>query len=121
MKFRNNQLQLYEGNWAAFEIMKTIIRNKRNYRTKISHLDTTPDQTKSPGSQQASACGAHGTSNGASDENEGFSNSDVDDGNKENSDAVGGGGGTGSVGKKRKVTRSGGSGGSGGKGKQRKL
>ena len=98
--------------------MKTIIKNKRNYRTKISHLDTTPNQTKSSGSQQASACGAHGTINGASDENEGFSNSDVDDGNKENSDAVGGGGGTGSAGKKRKVTRSGGS---GGKGKQRKL
>ena len=98
--------------------MKTIIKNKRNYRTKISHLDTTPDQTKSSGSQQASTCGAHGTSNGASDKNEGFSNSDVDDGDKENSNAVGGGGGTGSAGKKRKVT---GSSGSGGKGKQRKL
>jgi hypothetical protein len=101
--------------------MKTIIKNKRNYRSKIGRLDTNnqepPDQTQSSGSQQA---GALGISDGASDENEleGFSDSDIDEGNKENGDPEGDGSGAGSAGKKRKAT---GSGGSGGKGKQRKL
>jgi hypothetical protein len=102
--------------------MKTIIKNKRNYRSKIGRRDTNnqepPDQTQSSRSEQASACGARGTSDGASDENEGFSDSDIDEGNKENGHPEGDGSGTGSAGKKRKAT---GSGGSGGKGKQRKL
>ncbi|KAF8805282.1 hypothetical protein BYT27DRAFT_7213219 [Phlegmacium glaucopus] len=32
---RNSQLCCYKGNWATLEIMKTIIKNKRNYCTKI--------------------------------------------------------------------------------------
>lgn len=32
---RNKQLLYYEKNWAAYEIMKTIIKNKRNYRAKL--------------------------------------------------------------------------------------
>lgn len=106
--------------------MKTIIKNKRNYRSKIGRLDTNnqepPDQTQpsGSGSQQASAWGAHGTSDGARDENESTSDTDTDDGNKENGDAEleRDGSGTGSAGKKRKAT---GISGSSGKGKQRKL
>ena len=77
-------------------------------------------QPSRSGSQQASAWGAHGTSNGARDENESTSNIDTDEGNKENGDAElkRDGSGTGSAGKKRKVTRISGS---SGKGKQRKL
>ncbi|KAF8803441.1 hypothetical protein BYT27DRAFT_7260177 [Phlegmacium glaucopus] len=32
---QNNQLRSYKGNWATLKIMKTTIKNKRNYRTRI--------------------------------------------------------------------------------------
>lgn len=110
--------------------MKTIIKNKRNYRTKIGREGTyddnqdLPDQTHSSGSgsQQAAAAGGargitndgHGDHDGASDDEGGFSNSDE---NKEGSSSAEEDG-TSSAGTKRKAT---GSGGSGGKGKQRKV
>jgi len=31
-KSKNDQLQLYQGNWATLEIMKTLLKNKRSYR-----------------------------------------------------------------------------------------
>ena len=125
MGSRNKQLKLYENNWATLEIMKTIIKNKRSYRSKIGrpgsnkHDDNRelPDQTQSSRSRQA----AHGAS-GSDDEasggpgEEGYSNSD--EGNREVSDAEEDGSGISSAGMKRKASRSGGS---GGKGKQRKV
>ena len=107
--------------------MKTIIKNKRSYRTKIGRpcnnnrdVDNQelPEQTHSSGSGSQQAGGARGTRGGdeASDVGGGFSNSD--ESNKEDSDAEEDGSGAGSAGTKRKAT---GSGGSGEKGKQRKL
>lgn len=32
---RNEQFKRYPGNWAIIEIMRTALKNKRNYRTKV--------------------------------------------------------------------------------------
>ena len=92
--------------------MKTILKNKRNYRTKIGRLgndvatqDLLSDQARSSGSQ------GHG------DEvlsDEGYSNNDENnESGSEEEDST-----TGSAGMKRKAT---GSGESGERGKQRKV
>ena len=96
--------------------MKTIIKNKWSYRSKIGQQDTNnrdnqlevPDRMQCSGSQQASAGGGSGSSDEANDREGGFSNSD-DEGDDS---------GTVSAGTKRKAT---GNSGSGGKGKQRKV
>jgi len=36
---KNNQLQLYKGNWATLEIMKTLVKNKRSYKKRIGSGD----------------------------------------------------------------------------------
>ena len=93
--------------------MKTIIKNKRSYRSKIGRLEL-PDHSGST-SERTGAGSAR--SNEASDR-EGlgeFSNSDEGASNKE--DSADEDGCAGSAGTKRKATGSG----SGGKGKQRKL
>ena len=116
VKSCNKELQLYEGNWAALVIMKTIIKNKQSYRSKIGWQDTNncdnqlevPDQMQCSRSQQASAGGGGGSSDKANNGEGGFSNSDNE----------GDGSGTVSAGMKRKAT---GNGGSSGKGKQRKV
>ena len=36
---RSKQLQLYKGNWATIEIMKTLIKNRRCYRSRIGTFD----------------------------------------------------------------------------------
>ena len=115
-------------NWAVLEIMKTIIKNKRSYRTKIGRSGTGIDkqdinmhQPTSSGSQQTPG-GVSGTTNGndgASDEEQGLSSGDEsgtstgDVCNAEEDDTS-----TGSVGMKRKAI---GSGGRGGKGKQKRA
>jgi hypothetical protein len=38
-KSRNKQLQRYQGNWAALEILKTLIKNKRTYQKRIGPAD----------------------------------------------------------------------------------
>ena len=100
--------------------MKTIIKNKWNYRRKIGRLGNdnqdlpATDQANSSRSQQA-AGGVSSISNGddgASDGEGGFSNSDE---NGESSNAEEEGTSAGSAGTKRKAT------GSGGKGKHRKI
>ena len=34
-KSKNDQLQLYQGNWATFKIMKTLLKNKRSYQKRL--------------------------------------------------------------------------------------
>ena len=34
-KSKNDQLQLYQGNWATLEIMKTLLKNKRSYQKRL--------------------------------------------------------------------------------------
>ena len=77
MKSRNKQLQIYENNWAALEIMKTIIKNKWSYRSKIGCLETNncgnqelPKQRQNSRSQQASAGGACSASDGGDGDDE---------------------------------------------------
>jgi hypothetical protein len=97
--------------------MKTIIKNKRNYRTKIGrpgnseNWDLANRKSSSSGSQQAASGIARG-GDGASDAGnpEDLSNSDESSAEKDGPSA-------GSAGMKRKAT---GSGGSREKGKQRK-
>ena len=86
--------------------MKTIIKNKWSYRSKISQQDTNnhdnqlevPDQMQCSGSQQASASSGSGGSDEENNREGGFSNSD-DEG--DGSSAV-------SAGTKRKATGNGG-------------
>jgi hypothetical protein len=98
-------LQLYDKNWAALEIMKTIIKNKRSYKSKIGRPYLNED--RSCGSQQSG--GASGS--GGSEANTG----DVEKDSSEESSEEEDGTGAVSAGTKRKAT------GSAGKGKQRKL
>ena len=100
----------------ALEIMKTIIKDKWSYRSKIGRQDTNnrnnqlevPDQMQCSGSQQASTGSGSGSSDEENNGEGSFSNSD-DEG--DGSNAV-------SAGMKRKATKNSGS---GGKGKQRKV
>ena len=39
MVSRSKQLQLYKGNWATIEIMKTLIKNQCCYRSRIGTFD----------------------------------------------------------------------------------
>lgn len=36
---RNKQLQRYAGDWATLEIMKTLLKNKRNYKKRAGFPD----------------------------------------------------------------------------------
>lgn len=36
---RNKQLQRYKGNWATIEIMKTLLKNRRAYQSRIGSAD----------------------------------------------------------------------------------
>ena len=116
-------------NWAALEIMKTIIKNKWSYRSKIGHPTThnlpaadESHETHSSGSGSKLAAGGarciSSSGNGASDMEGGFSDSD-ENGEESSSAEEGDDTSAGSVGTKRKATRSSGGSGRGGKGKQR--
>src|SRR6266704_2040266 len=47
-KIHNKQLQHYKGNWATFEIMKTLNKNRRIYRRQIGSADQS-DREQGPG------------------------------------------------------------------------
>ena len=102
--------------------MKTIIKNKRSYRTKIGRLGTSiydhdnqdPGPTHGSGSKQAG-----GSASSIDEASDGPNNSKGDhDSIQGESSTEEDGSGAGSAGTKRKAT---GSGGSGGKGKQKKV
>src|SRR6266568_2723173 len=40
---KSNQLQLYHGNWATLEIMKTFIKNKRSYQKRLGSANQADD------------------------------------------------------------------------------
>ena len=102
--------------------MKTIIKNKRSYRSKIGRLEL-PDHSGSTSERTGAASGGARSNEASDGEGPGeFSNSDEGASNKEDSasnkeDSADEDGCAGSAGTKRKATGSG----SGGKGKQRKL
>src|SRR6266545_1321494 len=50
-KTKNEQLQRYKGNWATFEIMKTLIKNRRLYRKQIGSADQS-DGEQGPGDEE---------------------------------------------------------------------
>jgi hypothetical protein len=119
---RNNQLQLYDKNWATYEIMKTIIKNKRNYRTKIGRPTTSDAQEWNLVARNDRVQPTASTSALAVRDNEFEANNDIfsnsDDGNNGDSDADeerAGSAGPVAAGTKRKATEN------GGKGKQRKV
>lgn len=41
---RSKQLQRYQGNWATIEILKTLLKNRRSYRSRIGSLDEQDNQ-----------------------------------------------------------------------------
>ena len=50
-KTKNEQLQHYKGNWTTFEIMKTLIKNRRIYRKQIESADQS-DGEQGPGDEE---------------------------------------------------------------------
>src|SRR6266542_945595 len=50
-KTKNEQLQRYKGNWATFEIIKTIIKNRRLYQKRIRSADQS-DGEQGPGDEE---------------------------------------------------------------------
>lgn len=124
-KSRSNQLQLYEKNWAALEIMKTIIKNKRSYRTKIGRIntfstresDSVDQETDNSGSQPTASTSTirYDKANNVNEEDNGnFSNSDEDE-DSDVEDPEESASSAGPAGTKRKATES------VGKGKKRKV
>ena len=101
--------------------MKTIIKNKQSYWTKISHLGTSiydhdnqdPGPTHSSGSEQAG-----GSASSIDEASDGPNNSKGDHDSIQGESSTEDGSGAGSAGTKRKAT---GSGRSGRKGKQKKV
>ena len=39
MNSRSKQLKWYTGNWATFEVLKTLLKNRRVYRNRIGLQD----------------------------------------------------------------------------------
>jgi hypothetical protein len=100
--------------------MKTIIKNKRSYRSKIGRLEMHDRNNQDPLNQTQAGGGASSIASGSggAGSEAGSSSDDSDDSGKENNPEEDVGTSAGSAGTKRKVTRSGGS---GRKGKQRKV
>ena len=48
---REKQLKLYKGNWATIEIMKTLLKNRRIYRSQIGTADDNYNTVKKEGSE----------------------------------------------------------------------
>src|SRR6266508_1062379 len=74
-KTKNEQLQHYKGNWATFEIMKTLIKNRRLYRKRIGSADQS-DGEQGPGDEEGEE-GNNDEEGNADGEGEG--NADNDD------------------------------------------
>lgn len=109
-KSRNPQLRCYEQNWATLEIMRTILKNKRNYRKKIGRSTSNCQATEEP----AGADGAHGNQEPVADKASGDKQglgSDNDDNKFSSSEDDDDEEGSSSLGKRQKVTQ----GGTGGK------
>src|SRR6266545_3638948 len=73
-KTKNEQLQRYKGNWATFEIMKTLIKNRRIYRKQIGSADQS-DGEQGPGDEEGEEGNADEAGN-ADGEGEGNANDD---------------------------------------------
>ncbi len=99
---RNEHLQNYEHNWAALEIMRTILKNKRNYRKKIGR-STSNSTYEEPDCDRNSEDGnQENADHDGQEQDDAFSVSGDDNDEDEEGDSGSG---------KRKMARQGGTGG----------
>ena len=80
-KTKNEQLRRYKGNWATFEIMKTLIKNRRIYWKRIKSADQS-DGEQGPGDEEGEEGNNDEEGNadeGGNADGEGEGNADDDD------------------------------------------